>query len=235
MGIFNEHSSDSYTSDYIKPSIGSVGARGPVGRGYTLTADVNYDIQNKKLVNVKSPTANTDASTKQYVDSKTSLLDNARGGYVVNDKAVIYSNTGGIHTQSLYLKDNPDDAGNSDELRILTEHQSYNNIHLYIPDLRNYYSFGGRRKSEMMVTSVVQTVTGIKLFRDIEVSIPTEGDDATNKNYVDNNCLNKNTGGLIMGSISTCYSFSCTKCRFHRKRMISSDFSNRHQTITSFK
>ena len=30
---------------------------------------------------------------------------------------------------------------------------------------------------------------------------------------------------------TTCYSFSCTKCRFHRKRKISSEFSNRHQLL----
>ena len=33
---------------------------------------------------------------------------------------------------------------------------------------------------------------------------------------------------------TTCYSLSCTKRPFHRKRKISSQFSNRHQTITSF-
>ena len=30
---------------------------------------------------------------------------------------------------------------------------------------------------------------------------------------------------------TTCYTFSCTKYRFRRKRKISSEFSNRHQTI----
>ena len=67
-----------------------------------------------------------------------------------------------MHVQSLYLKDTPDDAGNSDELRIITEHQSYENIHLYVPNLMNYDGFGGRKKSEMMITSVDKTVTGKK-------------------------------------------------------------------------
>ena len=48
-------------------------------------------MQNKKLVNVKNGVNGSDAVTKSQLDTKTSLLDGARPGYVVNDKAVIYS------------------------------------------------------------------------------------------------------------------------------------------------
>ena len=41
--------------------------------------------------------------------------------------------------------------------------------------------------------------------------------------------------GFCSSNNTTCYSFSCTKYRFHRKRKISSEVSNRHQTFTSFK
>ena len=51
----------------------------------------------------------------------------------------------------------------------MTEHQSYPNIHLNIPDLHNFDGHGGRPKSELMVTSVEQTVTGKKVFENIEV------------------------------------------------------------------
>ena len=85
------------------------------------------------------------------------------------------------------MKDTPDSIGLSDEIRIMTEHQSYNNVHLYIPDIKNYDGYGGRKKSEMMITSVDQMITGKKIFNNIEVANPTENADAVNKSYVDSN------------------------------------------------
>ena len=124
--------------------------------------------------------------TKSQLDAQTSLLQGARPGYVVNDKAAIYSGTGALHAQSLYLKDNPDNAGNSDEIRIITEHQSYENIHLYIPDLKIYDGFGNRRRSELMITSVDQTVTGSRIFRNYcTVPNPINSDHVSTKGYVD--------------------------------------------------
>ena len=163
---------------------GDKGDKGDPGNGYNLTSDGNYDIQNKKLINVGQGTNNNDVVTKSQLDTKTNLLQGASPGTVVNDKAVIYSSSGSVHTQNLYLKDAPD-YGLSNELRILTPHQSYNNINLEIPDLKNYGGFGGRRKSEMMVTSVDQTVTGKKTFQSIEVPTPTSNSNPTTKKYVD--------------------------------------------------
>ena len=161
--------------------------QGLPGVGFKLTDTGDYDMQNKKLVNVKQGTNNNDVITNSQFDVKTNLLDGVPPGTVVNDKPVIYSCSGAVHAQSLYLKDTPDNAGNSDEIRIMTEHQSHENIHLYIPDLKNYDGFGDRRRSELMVTSVDQTVTGKKVFRDIEVPNPTSNNQATNKYYVDHN------------------------------------------------
>ena len=83
----------------------------------------------------------------------------------------------------------------------MTEHQSYPNIHLNIPDLHNFDGHGGRPKSELMVTSVEQTVTGKKVFENIEVHDPTSNNQATNKYYVDHNFLNRITGGQIGGDL----------------------------------
>ena len=83
----------------------------------------------------------------------------------------------------------------------MTEHQSYPNIHLNIPDLHNFNGHGGRPKSELMVTSVEQTVTGKKVFENIEVHAPTSNNQATNKYYVDHNFLNRITGGQIGGDL----------------------------------
>ena len=191
------------------------GARGSPGIGFKLDLNNDYDMQNKKLVNVKQGTNNNDVITKSQLDIKTSLLNGSRPSYVVNDKAAIYSGTGALHAQSLYLKDTPDGAGNSDEIRIMTEHQSYNNVHLHVPDLKNYDGYGGRPKSEMMITSVDQTVTGKKIFENIEVHDPTTNNQASNKIYVDSaiikhdiwldstlpNKFVKNTGDTMTGDL----------------------------------
>ena len=208
MGIFNEQTAS--TSDTTSSGVrgpqgpqgpkgpkGVTGSQGPAGNGYKLDANNDYDIENKKLVNVKQGTNNNDVVIKSQIQ----LFDSASPGTVVNDKAVIYSDSGSVHAQNLYLKDAPED-GLSNELRILTPHQSYNNIHLKIPDLKNYDGFGGRRSSEMMITSVDQTITGKNVCRDIEVPTPTSNIQASNKYYVDYNFLNSLNGGIILGTVS---------------------------------
>ena len=172
--------------------------RGLPGVGFKLTVMGDYDMQNKKLTNVKSGTDSNDAVNKSQLDATTNLLHGSRAGDVVNDKAVIYSNTGAVHANSLYIKD-PSDQGNSNEVRIMTEHQSYPNIHLNIPDLHNFDDHGGRPKSELMVTSVEQTVTGKKVFENIEVHDPTSNNQAANKNYADTKL--SLTGGTMTGDL----------------------------------
>ena len=155
-------------------------------------------MQNKKLTNVKSGMDSNDAVNKSQLDATTNLLHGSRAGDVVNDKAVIYSNTGAVHANSLYIED-PPDQGNSNEVRIMTEHQSYPNIHLNIPDLHNFDGHGGRPKSELMVTSVEQTVTGKKVFENIEVHDPTSNNQAANKSYADTKL--SLTGGTMTGDL----------------------------------
>ena len=180
MGIFNEHiSSSSFTTGGFR-TVPLQGAAGPQGIGFKLTQNGNYDIQNKKLVNVKQGADPNDVVTKSQIQ----LLDNAPAN-VQADKAVIYSDTGSVHTNSIYLQDTPDGAGSSNDVRLLTEHQSYENIHLNIPDLKNFDGHGGRAKSEIMVTSTEQHITGRKTFFDISVLKPDNNDQAANKKYVD--------------------------------------------------
>ena len=172
--------------------------RGLPGVGFKLTVTGDYDMQNKKLTNVKSGTDSNDAVNKSQLDATTNLLHGSRAGDVVNDKAVIYSNTGAVPANSLYIED-PPDQGNSNEVRIMTEHQSYPNIHLNIPDLHNFDGHGGRPKSELMVTSVEQTVTGKKVFENIEVHDPTSNNQAANKSYADTKL--SLTGGTMTGDL----------------------------------
>ena len=172
--------------------------RGLPGVGFKLTDTGDYDMQNKKLTNVKSGTDSNDAVNKSQLDATTNLLHGSRAGDVANDKAVIYSNTGAVHANSLYIED-PPNQGNSNEVRIMTEHQSYPNLHLNIPDLHNFDGHGGRPKSELMVTSVEQTVTGKKVFENIEVHDPTSNNQAANKNYADTKL--SLTGGTMTGDL----------------------------------
>ena len=178
--------------------------QGLPGVGFKLSDTGDYDMQNKKLVNVKNGVNGSDAVTKSLLDTKTSLLDGARThGYIVNNKAVIYSQSGAVHAESFYLQDQ-----NEDEVRILTDNQDFDNVHLFVPNLKNFDGFGGKKRSEIMVTSVDQTVSGNKFFQNIKAPNPSEDGDVANKNYVDfeitkQNVLIDNEFVKISGSLMT--------------------------------
>ena len=181
--------------------------QGLPGVGFKLTDTGDYDMQNKKLVNVKNGVNGSDAVTKSQLDTKTSLLDGARtNGYIVNNKAVVYSQTGAVHAKSFYLQDQ-----NEDEVRILTDNQDFDNVHLFVPNLKNFDGFGGRKRSEIMVTSVDQIISGNKFFQNIKAPNPSEDGDVANKNYVDfeitkqnvliDNEFVKKSGSLMTGDL----------------------------------
>ena len=162
MGIFNDYSSSSDTT-VTTGERGPVGPVGPAGVGYKLDSNGNYDLENKKLVNIKPGTNNSDAVTKSQSDTKTSLLDGARThGYIVNNKAVIYSQSGAVHAKSFYIQDQ-----NEDEVRIMTDNQDFDNVHLFVPNLKNFDGFGGRKRSEIVVTSVDQIISRKIFFKNI--------------------------------------------------------------------
>ena len=164
---------------------GQIGQRGLPGVGFKLDSNGNYDLENKKLTNVKDGDANNDVMVKSqiegYVSNKTQYLDGVNPGKVDNNKAVIYSNTGSIHSNALYLKDRY-----GQECIFHTEDQDDNQIRLYIPNLKNHDGFNNRLKSSIMVTSINQTIPGKKMFHDIEVPTPSIMGHACNKSYVDN-------------------------------------------------
>ena len=163
---------------------GQIGPRGLPGIGYKLTSDGDYDIENKKLTNIKNGDDDKDAMTKyqieSYVGRQTQYLDGALPAQVTNNKAVIYSNTGSVHSNALYLKDRF-----GQEVNFHTEDQDDNQIRLYIPNLKNNDSYGGRLKSSVVITSINQTIEGKKVFHNIEVPTPKIDAHACNKHYVD--------------------------------------------------
>ena len=60
---------------------GGRGPRGFPGIGFDLDGDGNYDMENKKLTNVKTPTSNADAATKKYIDDE---IGKASTGHTAN-------------------------------------------------------------------------------------------------------------------------------------------------------
>ena len=184
MGLFNEHSSTTKTD-----SSSTQGIPGPQGIGYKLDANGNFDIENKKLTNVQNGDMDRDVMTKSqiegYVSNKTQYLDGVLPAKVTNNKAVIYSPSGGIHSNGLYLRDQ-----NGQESHFINELQDLNQCRLYIPNLKDNDSFGGRLKSSVMVTSINQTIEGKKIFHDIQVPTPVIDGHASNKAYVDNEISN---------------------------------------------
>ena len=200
MGLFNEHSSTTKSDSSISQ------IPGPQGIGYKLDANGNFDIENKKLTNVKNGDENNDVMNKSqiesYVSNKTIYLKNANPGQVINNKAVIYSNTGSVHSNAFYLKDRY-----GQETILHNEDQDDNQIRLYIPNLKNNDSFGGRLKSSVMVTSINQTIEGKKIFHDIQVPNPVIDGHASNKAYVDNEITKisdnyvRKSGDSMIGSL----------------------------------
>jgi len=82
MGFINDISN--YT-DHVGHLNLTKGAKGPPGRdgiGFKLTDDGNYDIDGKILTNLAEPKDNSDASTKNYVDTK-----NTQHIIAINSKA----------------------------------------------------------------------------------------------------------------------------------------------------
>ena len=201
MGLFNEHSSTTKTD-----SSNIQGVPGPQGIGYKLDANGNFDIENKKLTNVKNGDMNKDVMTKSqiegYVSNKTQYLDGVLPAKVTNNKAVIYSPSGGIHSNGLYLRDQ-----NGQESHFINELQDLNQCRLYIPNLKDNDSFGGRLKSSVMVTSINQTIEGKKIFHDIQVPTSVIDGHASNKAYVDNEITKisdnyvRKSGDSMIGSL----------------------------------
>ena len=62
MGIFNTHSCG---QPFAK------GAQGAPGVGFSLTADGNYDVLNKKLTNLADGTNPSDAVTRKQLDNSS--------------------------------------------------------------------------------------------------------------------------------------------------------------------
>ena len=61
----------------------------------------------------------------------------------------------GLITHKLYIEDEFNDS-----VILQADDQDYDDVHLYIPNLKNYDNSGGRRKSNLVVNSVDNNITG---------------------------------------------------------------------------
>ena len=154
----------SYTNGILNhddsQGLGKIGSRGLPGIGFKLDANNDYDMQNKKLVNVKQGTNNNDVVTKQYLDLEISKIPSI-------DTSKFVAISGDTMTGSLIVpKDNYPVHG---DLNKVISYESQREIFLSKKE-------GGRMEQPINMNN--NFITNVK--------DPTQADQATNKKYVEN-------------------------------------------------
>ena len=139
---------------------GQIGLRGLPGIGFKLDANNDYDMQNKKLVNVKQGTNNDDVVTKQYIDSEIAKIPSV-------DTSKFVAISGDTMTGSLVVpKDNYPVHGN---LNKVISYESQGEIFLSKKE-------GGRMEQHIDMNN--NFITNVK--------DPVNSDHCVNKKYVEN-------------------------------------------------
>ena len=137
-----------------------IGSRGLPGIGFKLDANNDYDMQNKKLVNVKQGTNNDDVVTKQYIDSEIAKIPSV-------DTSKFVAISGDTMTGSLVVpKDNYPVHGN---LNKVISYESQREIFLSKKE-------GGRMEQHIDMNN--NFITNVK--------DPVNSDHCVNKKYVEN-------------------------------------------------
>ena len=154
----------SYTNGILNhddsQGLGKIGSRGLPGIGFKLDANNDYDMQNKKLVNVKQGTNNNDVVTKSQLDSEIAKIPSV-------DTSKFMLKTGDTMTGSLVVpKDNYPVQGN---LNKVISYETQREIFLSKEE-------GGLMKQSINMNN--NFITNVK--------DPTQADQATNKKYVEN-------------------------------------------------
>ena len=154
----------SYTNGILNhddsQGLGKIGSRGLPGIGFKLDANNDYDMQNKKLVNVKQGTNNNDVVTKSQLDSEIAKIPSV-------DTSKFMLKTGDTMTGSLVVpKDNYPVQGN---LNKVISYETQREIFLSKEE-------GGLMKQSINMNN--NFITNVK--------DPIQADQATNKKYVEN-------------------------------------------------
>ena len=197
MGIFNDNILNPHTFGSTPGPVGPPGPpglKGPPGPGFKLTRDGNFNINNKRLTNMGAPTDDDDATTKEYVDDElNSKIANSQimGGNAEAGKLVKYLPDKGMITPKMYIEDEFGDS-----VIIKSEDQDYDDVHLYLPNLKNYDGRSGRRKSNIMVNSIDNNMTG-KIILPSGNLIVKDGEGSANQTVLNRADLDK-----LYGSVS---------------------------------
>ena len=139
---------------------GKIGSRGLPGIGFKLDANNDYDMQNKKLVNVKQGTNNNDVVTKSQLDSEIAKIPSV-------DTTQFVAISGDTMTGSLVVpKDNYPVHGN---LNKVISYESQREIFLSKKE-------GGRMEQHIDMNN--NFITNVK--------DPVNSDHCVNKKYVEN-------------------------------------------------
>ena len=141
------------------------GVRGLPGIGFKLDANNDYDMQNKKLVNVKQGTNNNDVVIKSQLDSEIAKIPSA-------DTTQFVKKTGATMNGDLILQPQPYPIHGNTNKAI-----SYNTA-------RNI--FLSKKEGGSMLQSLDMNNHFITNIKD-----PVNSDHATNKKYVDNQLVKK--------------------------------------------
>ena len=143
----------------------SIGLRGLPGIGFKLDVNNDYDIQNKKLVNVKEGTNNDDAVTKSQLDSEIAKIPGV-------DTTQFVKKTGATMTGDLILQP-----------------QSYP-IHGNTNKIISYETMRGIFLSKKEGGSMLQSLDMNNHFI-TNIKDPVNSDHGVNKKYVDNQLVKK--------------------------------------------
>ena len=146
-------------------SMNSIGLRGLPGIGFKLNANNDYDIQNKKMVNVKKGTNNDDVVTKSQLDSEIAKIPSA-------DTTQFVKKTGATMNGDLILQPQPYPIHGNTNKAI-----SYNTA-------RNI--FLSKKEGGSMLQSLDMNNHFITNIKD-----PVNSDHVVNKKYVDNQLAKK--------------------------------------------
>ena len=154
----------SYTNGILNhddsQGLGKIGSRGLPGIGFKLDANNDYDMQNKKLVNVKQGTNNNDVVTKSQLDSEIAKISSV-------DTTQFVLKSGSTMTGSLIVpKDNYPVHGN---LNKVISYESQREIFL------------SKKEGGLMKQSINMNNNFITNVKD-----PVNSDHCVNKKYVEN-------------------------------------------------
>ena len=207
MGIFNEQKDNSFAK----------GIQGAPGVGFNLTSDGDYDMINKKIRNVGTPTANTDAATKKYIDDNSS-------GAPKTSRLTVDSNIDMKDRFRILNLKHPNDADepatkqyadsnflNRDGSRTMIGNLSMNNnkiIKVAKPtvndDVANKKYVDDKPTSTSKLT-IDSNIDMKNTYRITNLSTPLDGKEPPTKEYVDNTFLDRDGSYPMKGDLNMNY------------------------------